>query len=120
MAASYRDLYVTGNTGDAGTATGRTAGRTACLSLAAEGIHTVYISMLMFHQWMEVLISQRGGTGWGHKSFSYLSKCTISSICNDLCGQPYGSLDLGDRHAAPASSVLLTIISLLPKSGITW
>lgn len=56
MAASCRDSYVTGNTGDAEPATGRTA----CLSLAAEGIHTVYISMLMFHQWMVASSSARG------------------------------------------------------------
>ena len=114
MAASCGDLYVTGDTGDAGAATGRTA----CLSPAAEGIHTAYISMLMFHQWMEVLISQRGGIGWGHQSFSYLSQCSVFPVCDDLCGQPHRALDLGDRHAAAASSELPTIISLLLKSGI--
>lgn len=116
MAASCGDSYVTGNTGGVGAA----IGRTTCLSPAAEDIHTVCISMSMFHQWMEILISQRGEMEWGHQSFSYLCKCSMFSICDDICGQSHGSLDLRNRHAAAASSVLLTIISLLLKSGITF
>ncbi|KAM6438944.1 LOW QUALITY PROTEIN: stromelysin-1-like [Rhynochetos jubatus] len=71
-------------------------------------------------EWMEVLINQRGRMGWGHQSFSYLSQSSTFSVYDDLCGQSGGSLDLGDRCEATASSALLTVISLLLKSDIAW
>lgn len=75
-------------------------GRAVCLRAAPGGLHTVGISTSVLHRGTEVLIKGRWAMVWGHQSLSYLSKCSMFSVCGGLCGQSHGSLDPRGRHLA--------------------